>query len=144
MAADLWQPKWNEHQTVLATARPTPDRNTGLLEGAAAGIWSLGIVEQSQGQGCCWLLTDGLRGCEGGDCGGKCQRRKARQPWKQGETAESHVGGGAITIASLSPQASIGTWTIERLARQTPDALNNRAGPHPGCPFKCLMCQSTE
>ena len=40
-------------------------------------------------------------------CGGKCLWRKAEQPWKQGDTAESHVGGGAITIDSLSPQASI-------------------------------------
>ena len=40
-------------------------------------------------------------------CGGKCLWRKAGQPWKQGDTAESYVGGGAITIASLSPQASI-------------------------------------
>ena len=45
-AADLWQPKWNENQTVLSAAVPTTD-------GAAAGTWSLGIVEQSQGEGCC-------------------------------------------------------------------------------------------
>ena len=51
--ADLWQPKWNENQTVLAEAIHTWDRNTGLLEGAAAGSWSLGIWEQSQGGGCC-------------------------------------------------------------------------------------------
>ena len=38
--ADLWQPKWNENQTVLAADIRTP-------EGAAAGSWSLGIVEQS-------------------------------------------------------------------------------------------------
>ena len=44
--ADLWQPKWNENQTVLATAIHTPD-------GAVAGSWSLGIVERSQGEGCC-------------------------------------------------------------------------------------------
>ena len=50
--ADLWQPKWNENQTVLATAIHTPSRNAGLLEGAAAGSWSLGIVEQCQGEGC--------------------------------------------------------------------------------------------
>ena len=43
---DLWQPKWNENQTVLATAIHTPD-------GAVAGSWSLGIVEQFQGEGCC-------------------------------------------------------------------------------------------
>ena len=47
--ADLWQPKWNETQTVLATAihtlesdspchrARTRDRDTGPLEGAAAG-----------------------------------------------------------------------------------------------------------
>ena len=35
------------------------------------------------------------------------------------------------------------SWTIERVAHQTPDALNYRLGPHPGGPFKCLMCQST-
>ena len=39
-------------------------------------------------------------GQERGDCGGKCLWRKARQPWKQGDTAESHIGGGAINAAS--------------------------------------------
>ena len=82
--ADLWQPKWNENQTVLAPAIHTPDRDADPLEGAAAGNWSLGIVEQSQGEGCCGLWRDGSRGCEGGDCGGKCLWRKAGQPWKQG------------------------------------------------------------
>ena len=52
-AADLWQPKWNDNQTVLASAIHTLDRDTGPLEGAVAGSWSLGIVEQSQGKGCC-------------------------------------------------------------------------------------------
>ena len=46
--ADLWQPKWNENQTVLATAIYTPNRHAGPLEGAAARSWNLGIVEQSQ------------------------------------------------------------------------------------------------
>ena len=46
--ADLWQPKWNDNQIVLAA-----DRDTGPLEGTAAGSWSLGIVEQSQVEGCC-------------------------------------------------------------------------------------------
>ena len=44
--ADLGQPKWNENQTVLAAAIHTPDD-------AAAESWSLGIVGQSQGEGCC-------------------------------------------------------------------------------------------
>jgi len=51
--ADLWQPKWNENQTVLAATIHTLDRDADLLEGTAAGSWGLGIVEQSQGKGCC-------------------------------------------------------------------------------------------
>ena len=51
--ADLWQPKQNEKQAVLDTAIHTPDRDVDPLEGAVAGSWSLGIVEQSQGEGCC-------------------------------------------------------------------------------------------
>ena len=99
--SDLWQPQWNENQTVLAAAIHTPDRDAGLLEGAAARGWNLGIMEQSQGKGCCWLQRDGSRGYEGGDCCAKCLERKARQPWKQGSAAESCVEGGAVTIASL-------------------------------------------
>ena len=114
-------------------------RNVGLLEGAAAGSWSLGTVEQSQCESCCCLQRDGLRGCEGGDRGSKCLWRKARQPWKQGDTAASCIGGESITIASLSPHASIGSWTIERLTHQMPDTLNYRVGHHPGCSFQWLM-----
>ena len=33
--------------------------------------------------------------------------RKPRQPWKQGNTAESCIASRAITIASLSPNASM-------------------------------------
>ena len=51
-AADLWQPKWNENQTVLAEAIHTLERDMGPLEGTTAGSWSLGIVVQSQGKGC--------------------------------------------------------------------------------------------
>ena len=51
--ADLWQPKWNENQTVLAAAIHTLDRDAGPLEGAVAGSWSLGIAEHSRGKGCC-------------------------------------------------------------------------------------------
>ena len=42
--ANLWQPKWNENQTVLGAAIHTADWDTGPLEGAAAGSGSLGIV----------------------------------------------------------------------------------------------------
>ena len=51
--ADVWQSKWNENQTVLATAIHTPDRNAGPLEGAAAGSWTLGTMKQSHSEGCC-------------------------------------------------------------------------------------------
>ena len=51
--ADLWQPKWNENQTVLAADIHTPERDVGPLEGSVAGSWSLGIVERSQGEDCC-------------------------------------------------------------------------------------------
>ena len=84
-----------------------------------------------------------MRGGEGGDCGGKCQWRKGRKPWKQGNTAESHIEGEASTIASLPRYDSISSRTIERLAHQTPDSLNCRAGPHPGAPLvtDTLICR---
>ena len=67
--------------------------------------------------------------------------------------------GGAITTASLSPRASISSWTIERLAHQIPDTLiyrvglqsggplyvpdvpNNKEGPQAREPSKCLNGQ---
>ena len=52
-AADLWQPKWNENQTVLAEAIHMLGRNAGPLKGAVAGSWSTGIVEQSQSESFC-------------------------------------------------------------------------------------------
>ena len=51
--ADLWQPKWNENQTILAAAIHTPDGDEGPLEGAAVGSCSFRIVKQSQAKGCC-------------------------------------------------------------------------------------------
>ena len=63
---------------VLATAIHTLYRDAGPLEGPAAGSWSLGIVEQSQGEGCCGLQRDRSTGCEGGDRGGKYLQRKTK------------------------------------------------------------------
>ena len=66
------------------------------------------------------------------------------QPRKQGDAAESGVGGGeAITIALLSPQASICSWTTEEVAHQRPDARNTELDPS-GRPVKCLTGWSTE
>ena len=75
-----------------------------------AGSWSLGIVEQSQGEDC---RSSGEM--DGGDVreevvvGNVWEMpvEESRQPWKQGNTAESIIGGGAITIASLLPHTSI-------------------------------------
>ena len=41
---DLWKPKWNENQTVLAAAIHIPDRDKGPLEGETARF---GSVERS-------------------------------------------------------------------------------------------------
>ena len=54
--ADLGQPKWNENQTVLAAAIHTLDRDVEPLKGAAAGSWSLRIVDQFQGEDCLVLI----------------------------------------------------------------------------------------
>ena len=51
--ADMWQPKLNKNQTVLATDIHTLDRDAGPLESTAAGSCSLGIVAQSQDEGYC-------------------------------------------------------------------------------------------
>ena len=49
---------------------------------------------------------------------GEIPVEESRQPWKRGDTAKSCIGGGAITIASLSPGQQ----------------LNNReAGPPNAC-----------
>ena len=45
--------KWNENQTVLATAIHTPERDVGPLESAVAGSWNIVILKHSQGEGCC-------------------------------------------------------------------------------------------
>ena len=60
--------------------------------------------------------VDRRRG-EGGDCVGKCLWRKARPPWKQGDTAESLVGSGVITIGFLPP------------THQHPQLNNKEVGP---------------
>ena len=124
--AELWQPKWNENQTVLAAAIHTLDRDAGPLEGTAAGSWSLGIVKQSQGAGCCWVWRDGSRGYEGRDCGGKCLWKKARQPWKQGNSCWI-TGRGWSHHHSLSPHTPASAAEQQR-----------------GWPIKCLMHWTTE
>ena len=87
------------HQTVLAAAKHSPDRDADPLEGIAAGSWRLGIVGQSQGRAAS-DCGEADRGDVRGDSGGEGLWRKAGQPWKQGDTAESRVERGTITMAS--------------------------------------------
>ena len=63
---------------------------------------------------------------------------ESQEPWNQGNTAESHLRGGAVTTASLPPHSSISSLTVERLAHQMPEALNYRVGPHPSAPLSAL------
>ena len=76
---------------------------TGLQVPRRCSGWELEFRNCGAIPGLGLLLTVEIqsRGCEGGDHGGKCLQRKAKQPWKQGDAAESHVWGGAVTIASL-------------------------------------------
>ena len=55
------------------------------------------------------MWRDGLMGPEGEGQGGEMPVEKPQAPWKQGDTAESNLVGGTITITSLSPFASMGS-----------------------------------
>ena len=99
--ADLWQPKQNEKQTVLAAAIHTLD---GTVEAGVQGLQSNPRARAAIDCG----KTDRGDVREKTVVGG-CLWRKARQPWKQADTAESRIVGGAMTITSLPQQASIGS-----------------------------------
>ena len=113
------------HHTCPGQGRWSPKRDRG---------WELDLAEQSQGQ-VCYCCGETAKETWGGDCDGKCPCRKPRQPWKQGDAAESCIVGGAIIIASPSPLSSADTWTIERLALQASEVPNTRVGPQPGGPL---------
>ena len=67
------------------------------------------------------------------DCGGKCLWRNAGQPWKQGDNAESHVGDGDGTIASLSPHTR--QLNNREAGPSNVQGTELRVGTHPGCPL---------
>ena len=137
--AGLWLPKHRESDSPCSSH--TYPRQ-GPQEGAAAGSWRLGAWSDprvSAAVDC----RDRPRGGEGG-------------AWWETPVQESRAGGSKAILLSHTaevepspqplspPQASTSSWTLERLARQTPEAPNYRAGPHPGCPVKCLTRGSTE
>ena len=119
--ADLWQPKWNKNQTVLAAAIHTPDRDAGPLEGWELEFRDCGAIP---GQGL--LLTAET---DQGDVREETVVRNAHggKPGSHGSKAIllSRIAGGAISITSLS---------LHRQHRQ----LNNR-----GWPIKRLMQRRT-
>ena len=62
--------------------------------------------EQAQSENCCWLWGDGLRGREGGKPQQGMPMEEDRTAMEAGAIAESHAGGGATIVASLSPHTS--------------------------------------
>jgi len=52
--ADLWQPKWNENETVLAAAIHTPDRDAEFGDCGVIPGWGLLLIEER--------LIKGMRG----------------------------------------------------------------------------------
>ena len=106
----IWDSLNGITHSILAAAMHTPDRDTSALESSVAGSWRIEIGEQSQASSAVdW--RDGPRGPEGGNSSGKCLWRKARQTRRQGDSTESHTGGGARTLVSLSPHVS--TWELK-------------------------------
>ena len=83
-----------------------------------AGVWGVWSYPRARASVDCGEM-------DGGDVRGEIvmgTMEESWQPWKQGDTAESHVGSGAITLASLSPQG------------QHPQLNNREAGPsNPSC-----------
>ena len=75
-----------------------PGRYTGLLEGAAAGSPGRGLLLTVERQ------TEGMRGRR---LRWEMPVKESRAAMEASDTAESCIVGGAITITSLSPHASI-------------------------------------
>ena len=160
---DLWQPKWNENQTVLTAAIHTPDTDAGPLEAAAAGSWSLGIVGQSQGNPMaavdCGEMDPGDVREEtvvGNARGGKPGSHEAR--WYCGVTQRGWSPHHSLSLPTCQlPQLNkrqagpSNAWcpylqsrTPPRVPLQVPDTLSYRVGPQPGWPLYVLEHQTTE
>ena len=106
---NLWPSGWNEnhienpcHSHMYSREGFKSPRKCSSCE-LEHRVWST-----IPGKVCCWLRRNSLRGPEGGDYSEKCLWRKARQTWRQGDSAESHTVGGAICIGSLSTYVSSG------------------------------------
>ena len=100
-------------QTVCTAALCALDWDVCSQVCKGAGSWSVGIGEQAWGENCCWLWEDRLRGQEGGKLQ---QGMPTEEDWtamEAGATAESHTGGGATIVASLSTHTSACQWTIK-------------------------------
>ena len=102
-AANLWQTGQSEKYTDGLYHSPTCPRLGRVSTGVqGAGSWCVGAGEQAWGENCCWLRGDRLGDGREEIHSRECLWRKTRH-WKQGTTAESHTGGGATIVASVSP-----------------------------------------
>ena len=90
-------------KTVLATAIHTRDRDTGP---GRCSSWELEFRDSGAipGRGLLLTVERWMEGMERRRLWWEMPMEERGQPWKQGYPAESRVGGGDITSASLSPQ----------------------------------------
>ena len=136
--ANLWQTGQSKKYTDDPYLGPTcPALGRVFTSCKGHGSWSVGIAEQAQSENCCWLWEthwgDGREEFHSREC----LQKKTGLPWKQSTTAESHVGGEATIVASLSPH----TGACQRTIKETLSGLaltrwstNNKKKPPQGWP----------
>ena len=137
-AAGLRQSKWNEsHADNPCHSHTYPSQRCQRCRSLRRhSSWELecGDCRGIQGEVCCGWWGDGPRGHAEGDCGGKCLWRKARPPWRQGDTAESVGWGHPFSSHRPAPAAEQQRgWPVEPLT-----ALNKRR-TQSGGPLKAWM-----
>ena len=132
-AGNLWRSEWNENHTDNPCCGPMHSGRGCKSAGKHSG-WELerrdwkAIAEQGL------LLTAG-RWPEGNGGRGTPWRMPLEESWaavEAGHYCWAMYRVGAITVASLSPHASTGSWptkTPERAALWVPAAPSNREGP---------------
>ena len=129
-----------------------PREGCRSLRGTETGSWSLGIVEQSQGEGCCLTAERWIEGMWG-------RRLWKEMPVKGGQAAMearrwSHHH--SLSVPTCHNQqlnnreaGPLNPWGTEVQSRlqsggplYVPDALNNREGPQATESSKCLNGRS--
>ena len=137
-AADLWQSEWNNNHIDNPCCSHIYS-GQGHKSPRKCSSWELEHRDWRAIPGQGLLLTAGRqpKGTGGRRSHGKCLWRKAKQTWSQGDTAESHTGDRAMSIAGLSPHIITGQWGPVQRETKT-------ERPQREWPFKCLMHQAAE